>query len=261
MCPDPLLHLLVLHTLEDIKNTRNAYRYFRRKQAAAAGRYFSTTPFTAIYASPLLRAHATAVAVRDANTSTPNLPVNVNSKLREQHFGIAEGHKWALGLPSRYKSAEEAFKDGVYPVLYERHEKFPEGESLDDLAKRSEEAIAECVIPHIRAGDEGHIILASHGLAISEMVAALLRLDPDADRDVDYRGLLNTAWTRAVVEAKDLTSEPPKLSVRITNINMHEHLNDLDTTSANTEDPAQAEKQAFFGGGGQANVAADGTKM
>uniref|UniRef100_A0A0W0GCJ5 Phosphoglycerate mutase n=1 Tax=Moniliophthora roreri TaxID=221103 RepID=A0A0W0GCJ5_MONRR len=233
-----------------------------RKQAAAAGRYFSTTPFKAIYASPLLRAHATAQAVRDANTATPDLPVTANPKLREQHFGVAEGNKWAIDLPERYSSSEEAFKDKVYPVLYERHEKFPEGETLDDLARRSEEAIAECVLPHMKAGEEGHIILASHGLAISELVAALLRLDPDADKNVDYRGLVNTGWTRAVVQAKDLSTTPPILSVQITDVNIHEHLKNLDTTSVDAEhDPDQAEKQAFFGGGGQASAAAEGAKM
>lgn len=94
------------------------------------------------------------------------------------------------------------FKHGIFPVLRSRDEKFPEGESLDDLARRAEQGIAECVVPHLASEGDIHIAIASHGLCISELVAALLRLDPDSRRDISYAGLLNTAWTRAVVSLK-----------------------------------------------------------
>lgn len=87
-------------------------------------------------------------------------------------------------------------------MLFGREEKFPGGESLDDLASRAEDAIAECIVPHLRAGDDLHIAMVSHGLCISELIAALLRLDPDSPRDLSYRGLLNTAWTRVTVSTK-----------------------------------------------------------
>ena len=76
---------------------------------------------------------------------------------------------------------------------------------MNDLGRRAGEAIQECVLPHLQGGssdEDQHIILASHGLCISELVSALVKLDPEADTGVDYRGLLNTAWTRAVVSLK-----------------------------------------------------------
>lgn len=100
---------------------------------------------------------------------------------------------------------QELYDKGIFPVLSGgRNVKFPEGESLNDLARRAEEAIAECVLPHIQS--DSHIVIASHGLCISELVAALLRLDPDARRDISYAGLLNTAWTRVVVTTRVRTS-------------------------------------------------------
>jgi broad specificity phosphatase PhoE len=112
---------------------------------------------------------------------------------------------------------EELYKEGIFPVLRARDAKFPEGESLDDLAVRAEKALAECVLPHLAAGARGnlHIAIASHGLCISELIAALLRLDPDARRDISYAGLLNTAWTRAVVTVKVLDPSPYFLLCRL----------------------------------------------
>ena len=59
----------------------------------------------------------------------------------------------------------------------------------------------ECILPHVGT-DNVHVAIASHGLCISEMVAALLRLDPGSRRDISYAGLLNTAWTRVEVQLR-----------------------------------------------------------
>jgi len=51
-----------------------------------------------------------------------------------------------------------------------------------------------------------HAIFVSHGLCISEMVAALLGLDYERKSkglevpDRQFTGLLNTAWTRARID-------------------------------------------------------------
>ncbi|KAF9261660.1 phosphoglycerate mutase-like protein [Marasmius fiardii PR-910] len=233
-------------------------------QAAAAGKYFSTTEFTAIYASPLLRAYQTAEAVRDASQHPP-LSIIQNPKLREQHFGIAEGNPWESGVPqATYSSLEDLYAQGIFPVLTGRDEHFPEGESLNDLAKRAEEAIHECVLPHLQGENQGgHILLASHGLCISELVAALVRLDPDVEPGVDYRGLMNTAWTRAVVSLKDSSkpfdvSKPSPLNVKITDFNASTHLEDVGVIPVKTVDA----KQAFFAGKADAALAsAAGEKL
>jgi broad specificity phosphatase PhoE len=75
------------------------------------------------------------------------------------------------------KSLAQLFSEGQYPVLAHRHEKFPQGESLDDLAQRAEKAIQELVMPHVwKASKEGkkgaQLAVVSHGLCISEVRTA-----------------------------------------------------------------------------------------
>lgn len=224
-----------------------------RKQAQAVGKAFSGVKLDYIYSSPLLRASATGQAVRDAQPS-PQLPFTANPNLREQHFGIAEGHPWVVEVPAG-QTEEDMIANNVFPVLSSRSAKFPEGESLDDLARRAETGIKECVLPHVLE-DDVHIAIASHGLCISELIAALLRLDPDSRRDVSYIGLLNTAWTRVTVSVKgghvgplDPENSPP-LTVRVTDVNKYDHLNDIPSFVEN-EDESQAAARAFFGGGGK----------
>ncbi|KAJ6627796.1 phosphoglycerate mutase [Mycena sp. CBHHK59/15] len=227
-----------------------------RKQAHALGQTFSNTRIDYIYASDLLRAHATGQAVLEAARTSPKPQFTSNSKLREQHFGIAEGNRWEIEMPPN-KTLEQLYEEKIFPVLPGRDAKYPEGESLNDLASRAEHAIAECVVPHLATEDDVHIAIASHGLCISELVAALLRLDPDSRRDISYAGLLNTAWTRAIISVKDKShnglidpSQPPHLTAQITDVNNTDHLASLEieAESAIVEDEVQAEARAFFGG-------------
>ncbi len=120
---------------------------------------------------------------------------------------MAESHPWSWEQ-SPGLSLEEQFAKGIWPVLHERSQKFPEGESVDDLYARASKAIDDLVMPHIwRAAREGkkgiHIGLASHGLCISELIPALLLKDESGKHPGDkYRGLRNTAWTRVTVEVE-----------------------------------------------------------
>jgi len=220
------------------------------QQAFCLGQYFSGTRIDVVYASPLHRAYSTAEYVRDAQ-HTPQPPLISNPKLREQHFGVAEGRPWTFKKPPN-TSIEELLEAGIYPVLGGRAEKFPEGESLDDLSRRAEEAVSECIIPHLRQ-DGTHIAIASHGLCISELVAALLRLDPESRRDISYTGLVNTGWTRVIISVKDGCNDPidletlPPLDVRVTDVNRTDHLFavEKDVTSVSEE---QSRQRAFFGG-------------
>jgi broad specificity phosphatase PhoE len=130
--------------------------------------------------------------------------------LKEQNFGIAEGNKWALQRQPGL-SDEEHWAKGIYPVPHERKEKFPEGESLDDLRDRAREAVKELIVPIIRDAvkeerESVHAALVSHGLCICEVVAAVISLDYERRSkglevpDRQYAGLRNTAWTRATVD-------------------------------------------------------------
>lgn len=96
---------------------------------------------------------------------------------------------------------------GVYPVPHGDDEKFPDGESINDLAQRAKEAITTFVLPHVwqtaKEGKTGvHVAVVGHGLCISHMVSQLLKMGAEYDEEQDYRGLLNTAWIRVVIESE-----------------------------------------------------------
>ena len=126
----------------------------------------------------------------------------------------------------------------VYETIRNRHDKFAGGESLDDLAQRAEDALETLLWPHLddarthcdcanrtapHAGDADadtdadarrqdaaaaaaadvlgyHVVFVSHGLCISELVAAILRRSANAGTGATvglrFRGLVNTGWTR-----------------------------------------------------------------
>lgn len=114
----------------------------------------------------------TAVAVHSTQ-STPQPPLTTSHLLREQHFGIAEGKHWVASA-NPTKTLAEHYAEGVYPTLPGRMQKFPEGESLDDLGHRADQAINELVMPHVwkaaRDGRKGvHVAVVSHGLCINEV--------------------------------------------------------------------------------------------
>lgn len=153
------------------------------------------------------------------------------------------------------KSLEDHFRDGQYPVLFDRSQKFPNGESLNDLGVRAEQSINDLVLkPYLgRAispgGQDVHVAVVSHGLCINELIPALLKRNDGGSRAKDYRGLQNTAWTRVTVQAKVMfgplrlmcltkcmqpgTQVPqmtnnlgnlPPLIVTVTDVNQYEHL-------------------------------------
>lgn len=148
----------------------------------------------------------TAQALHDSQKA-PRPPLTTSPLLREQHFGIAEGKPWVMTQEPNLTLAEH-FAKGLFPVLYGRTEKFPGGESADDLACRAEQAIQEMVLPYVRqATEQGadgvHVAVVSHGLCINEILATLLKKDASGDKaSKNYRGLMNTAWARVTVEVK-----------------------------------------------------------
>jgi len=95
----------------------------------------------------------------------------------------------AKEILTRYPTAKTEAEQ-VYYTIHTRCDKFEGGESLDDLACRADEAIDAIIWPHVVealrprplasfATDDGkerpedtHIVLVSHGITISELVAA-----------------------------------------------------------------------------------------
>ncbi|KAF8733475.1 hypothetical protein AX14_003789 [Amanita brunnescens Koide BX004] len=237
------------------------------RQAAALGSSFSSVPITALYASTLKRAYSTAVPVQQYQPK--QLELSAKPDLREQHFGIAEGRRWmpthpaieaAMSSPNRDEALQKTILDlaaqDIFPVIPDRKHKFPEGESLDDLAIRAKRALRECVLAHFteyvaNGGKEDvHVVAVSHGLCISEMTAALVALDPQADHAKSYRGLLNTAWIRAEISVRESftgpfdVSNPAPLEVKVTHFNNLDHLKTLDTAAEAELDDARR----FFAG-------------
>ncbi|KAL4251244.1 Histidine phosphatase superfamily protein [Abortiporus biennis] len=233
-------------------------------QAKAIGESLSNIRFTAIHASPLKRAYSTADAIHQAQPE-PKPQFQSSLLLREQHWGIAEGNPWIMKLKPGL-TLDEHYAQGIFPVLHERWHKFPEGESLDDLAVRAKQAIDEVVLPHVwTAAKEGmrgiHIAVVSHGLCISELIPALLRKDHSGMAPPDrYRGLRNTAWARLTVDIKGWDGQPlefsqedlPPLVIKVTDFNRSEHLDGVKRQQGGIGsaafDPKQKDIRAFFGG-------------
>ncbi|KAG7448891.1 phosphoglycerate mutase [Guyanagaster necrorhizus] len=230
-----------------------------RKQARALGEHLASTKIDVIYASPLLRAHHTGMAVQNGQPKPP--PLILNPNLREQHFGIAEGYSWCYTYPD-HMSLDECYKTGIFPAFFDRSGRFPGGESIDELAGRAHGAVKECIFAHLTEEDGFHIALASHGLCIGELVHALLSYDPESNREESYTGLMNTAWTRAVISLDPSyqghvdSDNPPPLRVKVTHIAKEDHLKNIDEITdvdGNFENERKTEALAFFGGAGHTN--------
>jgi len=120
------------------------------------------------------------------------------------------------------------FAQGIFPALHSRSQRFPGGESLDDMALRAELVLETILLPHViqeheerqnlrvdkeEAGEEEgngkvgrKIAVVSHGLFIGELVRAILNRDKvwttrrGEQIDVkNLRGMKNTGWTRLEV--------------------------------------------------------------
>ncbi|KAF9467775.1 phosphoglycerate mutase [Collybia nuda] len=227
-----------------------------RRQAQALGTAFADIKFDHVYVSPLLRAHATGQAIHSKQAHNP--PFTVNANLREQYFGLAEGHPVVPCAPANVPM-EELFSNNVFPRLTSRHESFPGGESREDVARRAEKAVRECIVPHIQE-DRAHIVIASHGLCISELIPAVIRLDPDAPQGVSYIGHLNTAWTRLTISLKhdyngpiDPT-QPPPLVVHVLDVNNSKHLASIGKEQKADQNKKQSEVLACLDGSSNIEV-------
>lgn len=135
------------------------------------------------------------------------LPFHESTLLREQYFGTGEGMKFSKKEKGVTTAAHYA--KGKFPALYTRHESFPGGESLDDVARRANTVIDDILVPQLLQEQEDEsertVAIFSHGLFIAELVAAVIRKDQDYKGDTDLRnlrGMKNTAWTRLEVKIK-----------------------------------------------------------
>ena len=143
------------------------------QQVEALGMFMKDIHFDAIYTSNLKRCYCTAIGIQTGQTEGTKPCVTISHLLRKQSFGIAEGHPRAFSVDPN-KSLAEHYAEGKFPILQGRGQKFPGGESVDDLAQRANRAIEELILPVIfQAASEGkkglHLAVVSHGLCLSEV--------------------------------------------------------------------------------------------
>jgi broad specificity phosphatase PhoE len=137
----------------------------------------------------------------------PKISLTISSLLREQNFGAGEGKK--VCAKERDLTLRAHYARGKFPAIYSRTEKFPGGESLEDMAKRVDDVINEVLLPYAWQEFEGAgpmtVAIVSHGLFIAELVARLVKrsdkvLDCTLQAEArNLRGLKNTAFTKVQV--------------------------------------------------------------
>lgn len=91
-----------------------------------------------------------------------------------------------------------------------------------DLALRAEGVIDDILLSYVlEEPDEANVAVVSHGLFLSELIAALVRKDDAvriSGREVyarDFRGLKNTGWAKVTVTVRvsiEISLTMPKLS-------------------------------------------------
>jgi hypothetical protein len=167
-----------------------------------------------------------------------------------------------MSSPNSDEALDKAILDlaaqGIFPDIIDRKHKFPGGESLDDVAIRAGRVLKECILAHFAdyvangTMEDVHVVAVSHSLWVSEMMTALVALDPEADHAVSYKGLVNTAWMRAAISVRVChflmsvpacvltfislqdkftssvdSSNPAPLEVKVTHFNNFDHLKSL----------------------------------
>lgn len=148
----------------------------------------------------------TATVIREGQPD-PKISMTISSLLREQNLGAGEGKK--ICLKEQDLSLSAHYARGKFPAVHSRTEKFPGGESLEDVAKRADKVIDEVLLPYVWQEFEGGapmtVAIVSHGLFIAELVVRLLKrgnMNLDTTGARNLRGLKNTSVTRVQVTFK-----------------------------------------------------------
>ncbi|KAJ7069734.1 phosphoglycerate mutase-like protein [Mycena amicta] len=224
-------------------------------QAQALATSLSTTNFDAILSSPLKRAHMTAQEVQKRQRGVP--PLTTSPLLKERHFGIAEGK--ASSWKRDYSlSLADHINTGVYPSLAGRSEKFPDGESLDDVQVRAAQAWEDLLLKYVlnaaKNDQQVHVAVVSHGIFIKEAIRALAQYDSTLDLSTPNSSWLrNTGWARVVVQVKDdgVQEGATALQVQLTHFNDCAHLNTVKRQKGGigraAYDARQKDIRKFFG--------------
>ena len=139
-------------------------------------------PFEHAYASPLKRARITAQAL--LNHLNPEIPLTIDSRLKESNLGKMEGMHFE-DVAAKWPEVLKNFRH--HPDKYD--ESLVEGESFLEVIARFRAAIEE----YCRQYPNGNILVISHGAALNAAINALIGT-PLAHLK-DRGGLSNTSTT------------------------------------------------------------------
>ena len=152
------------HTDIDL-NARGQWQAQRVAQALAE------ESIDAVYSSDLSRAHATAQAIAQHNTSLARKVVATHTGLRERGFGVYEGQTYAqIALDRPEESERWRTRDPHFAP--------PGGESLVQLRARIQSTVWELASQHL--GE--HIVLVAHGGVLDALYRLATQLDLAAPR-------------------------------------------------------------------------------
>lgn len=140
-----------------------------RAQAARLADRLAAEPFGAIYASDLRRASETAAILAESH----DLPVTLDSRLREQSKGVWEGLTWP--------DIEAQYPDDIARWEVNRDNPPANAESVSAVEARVRAALAA-----IRAAHPGNeaVLLVGHGMALRKLICAALGIDSFVGRNL-----------------------------------------------------------------------------
>ena len=140
-------------------------------QAQRVAKALAEESIDAIYSSDLSRAHATALAIAQRNTSFANKAVATHQGLRERGFGTFEGQTYAE-IAENWPDESERWRSR------DPHFAPPGGESLVQLRERIQSTVDALASQHL--GE--HIVLVAHGGVLDALYRLATQLDLAAPR-------------------------------------------------------------------------------
>ena len=140
-------------------------------QAQRVAQALAEENIDAIYSSDLSRAHATAQAIAQHNTSLTHKTVAKHQGLRERGFGTFEGQTYA-------QIAEDWPEESERWRSRDPHFAPPGGESLVQLRERIQSTVDALASQHV--GE--HIVLVAHGGVMDALYRLATQLDLGSPR-------------------------------------------------------------------------------
>jgi broad specificity phosphatase PhoE len=159
------------------------------RQADEVGRAMRSVPLDAVISSPLERARVTAIAIAGHH----GLPVELDERLKEMHFGDAEGLTFAEAA-AKFPHLAELAADPLH-----EHFTWPGGDHRTTFHKKVFASLTELVLAHL----DRHVAIVCHGGVISSFIA---QLDGGSPNDYATYPVANCSITYLEVHAEGTTA-------------------------------------------------------